>query len=158
MEIELQYFKKGLITTSSTTPTSQDQITLHTDASDFGVGAVLSVLKEGERMKNTQWPTLSDTPAKGDKICSYREGRLAIVNAVEYFPIYLVADHKALEFLNTARHTNGRLPRWGLNSNHFHSTSITGPASCTLIRFSFRGGGGAGGRDCPPWNLFDPLE
>ena len=46
---------------------------------------------------------------------------LAVVNAVQHFDVYLVThpfvvvtDHRALVFLNSSRHANGRLARWAL--------------------------------------------
>ena len=46
---------------------------------------------------------------------------LAIVKSIEYFSVFLIGkrftietDHRALQFLQSARHLNGRLTRWAL--------------------------------------------
>ena len=50
---------------------------------------------------------------------------LAIVKAIPHFEIYLsvqpfivVTDHKALQYLQSACHLNGRLTRWDLQLQH----------------------------------------
>ena len=57
---------------------------------------------------------------------------LAVVQAFQYFGIYLaeadftvVTDHKALQHLNSARHTNGRVTRWALQLQLSHLSCST---------------------------------
>ena len=51
---------------------------------------------------------------------------LAVVGAVEHFAPYLITrkfvletDHRALTFMDSSRHTNGRLARWALQLQPF---------------------------------------
>ena len=52
---------------------------------------------------------------------------LALVKAIEHFEVYLTGqyfrvktDHRALQFLQTARHLNSRLTRWALRLQTFN--------------------------------------
>ena len=104
---------------SLTLPTVQDNFLLQTDASGRGVGAVLSVVRD-----DTEYPVAYYSrklkPREQKYSATELEG-LAVIAAVQHFDTYLVShpftietDHKALVFLNTTRHANGRLARWAL--------------------------------------------
>ena len=104
---------------SLTLPTIQDEFLLQTDASGRGVGAILSVRREGQ-----EYPVAYFSRKLKDREQRYSatelEG-LAVVAAVQHFDSYLVShpftietDHRALIFMNSSRHTNGRLARWAL--------------------------------------------
>ena len=63
------------------------------------------------------------------KYCATELEGLAVVDAVRHFDAYLVThpflvetDHRALEFLNSANHTNGRLARWAMRLEPFTFT------------------------------------
>ena len=117
---EFNYLKNVLCDVPSLTlPTIIDEYILQTDASGRGIGAVLSVVREGQEL-----PVAYFSRKLKQRETNYSatelEG-LAVVNAVQHFGVYLVAqqftvitDHRALVFLNTARHANGRLARWAL--------------------------------------------
>ena len=92
---------------------------LQTDASDRGIGAVLS-----QQLENIERPI-----AYYSKKLLPREMRystvekecLAIVKAIHHFDVYLTGrpfhiqtDHRALQYLDKARHGNGRIARWAL--------------------------------------------
>ena len=117
---EFEYLKCELCGVPSLTlPTVQDNFLLQTDASGRGVGAVLSVVRD-----DTEYPVAYYSrklkPREQKYSATELEG-LAVIAAVQHFDTYLVShpftietDHKALVFLNTTRHANGRLARWAL--------------------------------------------
>ena len=117
---EFTYLKNVLCSVPSLTlPTVQDRFLLQTDASGLGIGAILSVVRLEE-----EYPVAYYSRKLKDREQRYSatelEG-LAVVAAVQHFGVYLVShpfvvetDHRALVFLNTTRHTNGRLARWAL--------------------------------------------
>ena len=54
---------------------------------------------------------------------------LAVIRAIDHFAVHLsgtqftvVTDHRALEYLQSSRHLNGRLTRWALQLQHYHFT------------------------------------
>ena len=117
---EFSYLKNVLCAVPSLTlPTVQDSFLLQTDASGLGIGAVLSVVRQ-----DVELPVAYYSRKLKDREQRYSatelEG-LAVVAAVQHFDVYVVArpfvietDHRALVFLNTTRHSNGRLARWAL--------------------------------------------
>ena len=120
MYAEFCYLKDVLCSIPSLTlPVSSDNFVLQTDASGVGLGAVLSVIREG-----VEWPVAYYSrklqPRETRYSATELEG-LAVVDAVLHYDAYLVThpfvietDHCALQFLNTAQHANGRIARWAL--------------------------------------------
>ena len=120
MYIEFLYLKDVLCSLPSLTlPVPMDNFLLQTDASGVGLGAVLSVVRE-----DVEWPVAYFSKKLQPRETRYSatelEG-LAVVAAVVHFDAYLVThpfvietDHRALQFLNTANHSNGRIARWAL--------------------------------------------
>ena len=104
--LQMPDFRRGLI--------------VQTDASDRGVGAVLSQMAEDG----------SDQPAgyfsrklltREEKYSTIEKECLAIKLAVQAFRVYLLGrpfiiqtDHRALEWLDRVKENNGRLTRWSL--------------------------------------------
>ena len=100
-------------------PDFEHEFILFTDASDYGIGGVLS-----QRIEKLEKPIayynrhLSETEQRystTEKEC------LAIVDSVKHFRQYLngrhftlVVDHQPLEYLKSAKDTNRRLNRWSL--------------------------------------------
>ena len=100
-------------------PNFELEFILFTDASDFGIGAVLSqMIDTKERVIAYYSRHLSVTEqnySNTEKEC------LAVVNAVKHFRPYLlgrhftlIVDHQPLEYLKKAKDTNRRVNRWSL--------------------------------------------
>ena len=120
MLCEFNYLKSVLCDVPSLTlPTVQDEFLLLTDASGRGVGAILSVIRGGAEFPVAYY-SRKLKPREQKYSATELEG-LAVISAVQHFDSYLVThpfvietDHKALVFLNSTRHANGRLARWAL--------------------------------------------
>ena len=115
---EFCYLKSVLCSVPALT-LPEDNFVLQTDASSLGVGAILSVVRE-----EVEFPVAYFSrklkPREQKYSATELEG-LAVMNAVQHFDTYLVThpfvvvtDHRALVFLNSTRHANGRLARWAL--------------------------------------------
>jgi phospholipid-translocating ATPase len=106
-------------------PDYEKKFYLQTDASERGIGAVLSQQdKEG-----------SDHPIaffsrkllpRETRYATVEKECLAIVAALKHFSVYLLGthftvltDHQALQYLATMRNSNGRLSRWALSLQPF---------------------------------------
>lgn len=130
MEKEFVHLKQCLCSLPTLTlPTHSDSFLLQTDASARGIGAVLNVIRDGEELP-TAFYSRKLLPAESRYSATELEG-LAIVSAIEHFGFYLVSkpfvvqtDQKALSFLHSAKHVNGRLAGWALRLQHY-SFSIT---------------------------------
>ena len=117
---EFVYIKHELcVLPSLTLPVVSDQFLLQTDASGVGLGAVLSVLRE-EKELPVAFFSRKLLPRERRYAATELEG-LAVVEAVLHFSVYLIThpftvetDHRALVFLNTSSHSNGRLARWAM--------------------------------------------
>ena len=117
---EFSYLKTVLCDVPSLTlPTVQDDFLLQTDASGLGIGAILSVVRQKEELPVAYF-SRKLKPREQKYSATELEG-LAVMAAVQHFDVYLVThpfvvetDHRALVFLNSTRHANGRLARWAL--------------------------------------------
>ena len=120
MLYDYEYLKQSLCALPALTlPLPNDQFIVQTDASGVGIGAVLSVSREGVELP-VAFFSRKLQPRERRYSATELEG-LAVVAAVSHFDTYLVThpftvetDHRALIFLNSARHSNGRLARWVL--------------------------------------------
>ena len=111
-----------------TLPKASDQFVLYTDASSLGVGAVLSVERDKEELP-VGFFSKKLTPSESKYSATELEC-LAVVKAIDHFAVYLwgrpftvVTDHRALQYLDSSRHLNGRLTRWALQLQQ-HSFKI----------------------------------
>ena len=117
---ECCYLKNVLCSLPSLSlPVPSDQFLLQTDASGVGIGAVLSVVR-GEEELPVAFFSRKLQPRERRYGATELEG-LAVVKSVTHFDAYLIThpfiietDHRALIFLNTADHKNGRLARWAM--------------------------------------------
>ena len=122
---EFLYLKSVLCSVPTLTlPVPADSFVLQTDASGIGLGAVLSVLRQ-----EVEYPVAFFSKKLLPRERKYSASELealAVVVAVGHFEAYLithpftiVTDHKALTFLNSAQHRNGRLARWAIKLQPF---------------------------------------
>ena len=102
-----------------TLPRDDDILALHTDASSGGIGAVLSVVRDGQDQPVAYFSKRL-TPAERNYSVTELEC-LAVVKAIDHFAIHLlgrdftvVTDHTALVALKHSHKLNGRLMRWAL--------------------------------------------
>ena len=117
---ECLYLKHALCSLPSLTlAVPDDQFLLQTDASGVGIGAVLSVVRDGVELP-VAFFSRKLQPRERRYGATELEG-LAVVASVTHFDAYLVThpftietDHRALVFLNSADHKNGRLARWAM--------------------------------------------
>ena len=117
---ECSYLKDMLCSLPSLTlPVPEDQFLLQTDASGVGIGAVLSVVR-GEKELPVAFFSKKLQPRER-KFSGSELERLAVVLSVTHFDAYLIThpfiletDHRALVYLMTADHKNGRLARWAM--------------------------------------------
>ena len=112
--------KDGL-TSSSTLiiPNVQKRFTLQTDASDYGLGAVLMQEEEGV-LRPVHYASRKLKPAE-QRYATIEKECLAIVWAVAKFEPYLYgqhfviqSDHQPLQYLQRAKPVSNRLTRWAL--------------------------------------------
>ena len=117
---EINYLKDVLCSIPSLTLAGPNDIfLLQTDASGVGVGAVLSVIREQLELPVAFFSRkLQHRERKYS--ASELEG-LAVVASVTHFDSYLIShpfvvetDHRALVYLNSADHSNGRIARWAM--------------------------------------------
>ena len=98
-------------------PKEEGQFVLDTDASDTGIGAVLSQMQDGvERVIAYASKTLSKTQRK---YCTTKKELLAVVTFVQHFRHYLYGqkfrirtDHASLVWLRNFKDAEGMLARW----------------------------------------------
>ena len=104
-------------------PHMSDKFLLQTDASTKGIGAVFSVVRDGEEFP-VGYYSKKLTKCEQNYAATELEC-LAVVRAIEHFAAHLVGrqfmvvtDHQALQYLQSSRHLNGRLTRWALQLQH----------------------------------------
>ena len=107
---------------------------LHTDASYQGIGAVLSVVREGVEQPLGYF---SKCLLQAERNYAATEIEcLAIVKAIDHFAIHLVGkkctDHKALKALHTSQKLNGRMMRWAI-ALQAYDFEVLGPHPPTLL-------------------------
>ena len=166
LNVEFCYLKDALCVIPSLT--LLDKFVLQTDASGVGLGAVLSVTRDGMELP-VAFYSRKLQPRERKYSATELEG-LAVIAAVGHFDAYLVThpftietDHKALVFLNSAQHSNGRLARWAMrlqpytfeiryrpgplneNADNFSRLFMEDGSSSPGPSVNARGGGGGGG-------------
>ena len=98
-------------------PNSEETFILDTDASDMGVGAVLSQVTDGNERVVAYY---SQALSKAEKnYCVTRRELLAVIKAIRQFHHYLYGrkflvrvDHSALQWLMKFKNPEGQIARW----------------------------------------------
>ena len=135
-------------------PDFRQRFYLQTDASDIGLGAVLSQFQGEKSVVIAYWSQLlSKTERKYS--ATEREG-LAIVRAIQHFRSYLagrpftvVTDHAALRYLMSAKDPTNRIARWVMYLQQYDFTIEHRPG---------RASGNADGLSRAPVNPAAPEE
>ena len=110
-------------------PRFDREFILQTDASDFGVGAVLSQLDDNEREQVVAYASKA-LSARQQKFSATEKEAYAVVFGTQHFRVYLlgrhftiVTDHNALRWLHSME-PKGRLARWVLDLQEFNFSVV----------------------------------
>lgn len=107
-------------------PDFSEPFQVHTDASDYGIGAVLTQILNGEE-KVIAYMSKSLNSQERNYSATEREA-LAVLTAVEHWRCYLdsgrefdvFTDHSALKWFLNLNNPTGRLARWGIRLSAFN--------------------------------------
>ena len=109
-------------------PDEDKQFIVQTDASERGIGAVLSQLDDESMERPVAFFSRKLLPQE-ERYSVIEKECLGIVAALRHFDVYLVGkpfkivtDHRALRYLHTMRNANQRLTRWALAMQPFNFT------------------------------------
>ena len=98
-------------------PRREGRFVLDTDASDSGIGAVLSQMQDGKECVIAYFSKVLQRPERN--YCVTRRELLAIIRAIDHFHHYLYGrrfllrtDHASLRWLLNFRNPEGQLARW----------------------------------------------
>ncbi|MBJ5570554.1 Ty3/Gypsy family RNase HI domain-containing protein, partial [Salmonella enterica subsp. enterica serovar Typhimurium] len=106
-------------------PQPDQSFILDTDASNTGIGAVLSQVQDGQEKVIAYFSKPLSEPERN--YCVTRKDLLAVVKAVEHFHHYLYGqkflvrtDHRALRWLMSFRNPEGQTTRWIQRLQEYH--------------------------------------
>lgn len=106
-------------------PNGIDHFILDTDASDTGIGGVLSQVQEGKE-KVISYSSFTLTPEQR-KYCTTRKELLAIVRFTRQYKYYLLGrvftvrtDHSSLTWLLRFKDPQGQIARWIEELSQYH--------------------------------------
>ncbi len=116
-------------------PMDSGDLILDTDASNFGIGAVLSQLQQGEE-RVLAYGSRSLTPTE-QNYCTTRRELLAVVEFTRHFRQYLLGrsftvrtDHSSLQWLIRMREPEGQLARWLEKLGEYDFKVVHRPGRC----------------------------
>ncbi len=116
-------------------PMDSGDLILDTDASNFGIGAVLSQLQQGEE-RVLAYGSRSLTPTE-QNYCTTRRELLAVVEFTTHFRQYLLGrsftvrtDHSSLQWLIRMREPEGQLARWLEKLGEYDFKVVHRPGRC----------------------------
>ncbi|XP_069186505.1 uncharacterized protein [Procambarus clarkii] len=108
-------------------PSFEDRFILTVDASDYGLGSVLSQTDENGVEHPVAYHSKKFTPSQLNYSVIEKE-TLALISSVQHFEVYLTSnghpilvrtDHNSLKFLAQFRQKNLRLTRWSLHLQQY---------------------------------------
>jgi len=127
-----------------TIPQRSDNFVLETDASRRGVGAVLCVERDGERLPVAFFSR--QLRGAQTRYSAQELEALAIHEAIKFFSFYLlkrrfkvVTDHKSLESFTKIFHRNRRVQKWSMDLSIYTLRWCTMRAGTTLLRTASAG-------------------
>jgi len=122
---------------------------LQTDASNVGIGAILSQTDDAGHDKPLAYFSRKLFPRETRYSTTEKEC-LAVVDGIRHFSIYLTGthftvhtDHKCLQYLDRMKDVNGRLTRWSL---------LLQPYDFTVIHRAGTGNANADGLSRQAWD------
>lgn len=108
---------------------------LQTDASERGIGAVLSQRDENDQEHPVAYYSRKLLPRE-QRYSTVEKECLGIINALKHFDVYLLGrhftvltDHRALKYLHKMKNANSRLTRWALAVQPFSFDILHKPGS-----------------------------
>ena len=118
--------KKALVTPPILAyPDFEQEVTLFTDASDYGIGAVLSQVQNGKEVVIAYASRQLTKPET--KYATVEKEALAVVFGTRQFKHYLgdrkftiISDHRPLQWLQNIKDAAGRLGRWSLQLSNLN--------------------------------------
>jgi hypothetical protein len=112
---------------------------IHTDASNLGIGCVLSQQDSNGKWRPVEFRSRALNNAEMKMSTTHKEC-LAIKYAldkfryyIEYIEFELYTDHKALEYLMTTKDLSGKLARWAITIQEFKMKIIHKPGKLNIV-------------------------
>ena len=151
-----QILKQTLLTNPIVrNPDFSKEFILQTDASEVGVGAVLSQLDNNDQDHPIGYFSGKFLPRE-QKYATVEKECLAVKLGIQHFAVYLMGkpfqiqtDHRALQWLNNFKEKNSRLTRWSL---------VLQPFTFTIEHKKGKDNANADTLSRMPEYMFQPLE
>eukprot|EP00794_Sanderia_malayensis_P010577 gene10577-11699_t len=122
-------------------PDTNKDYVLYTDASDVGIGAVLTQKDKDGADKVISFASKAFSSAEKNWTTTEKEA-FAVVWALQYFHPYVYGrhvlvftDHRALQWIKGMKHPNGKLARWILKLEEYDYAVEHRPGTTTQLAF-----------------------